>query len=97
MEVRSSDPHEPPPDPALGPGPQAPLLLCETCQDGLTADVLPGEFSLSGHDEACCAGCWPVLSLDAEGHVSRAAWDAAVASARAYEDAGDTENPFLGL
>lgn len=35
-------------------------LLCETCWDAMTDQVLPGTRTATGLDEACCAGCWPL-------------------------------------
>jgi hypothetical protein len=34
--------------------------LCETCFDAMTDLVLPGDWTATGLEEACCAGCWPL-------------------------------------
>jgi hypothetical protein len=34
--------------------------ICETCWDAMTDLVLPGDWTATGLDEACCAGCWPL-------------------------------------
>ena len=34
-------------------------LLCETCFDAMTDQVLPAAQTATGLDEACCAACWP--------------------------------------
>ena len=33
--------------------------ICETCFDAMTDLVLSGEWTATGLEEACCAGCWP--------------------------------------
>ena len=64
-----------------------PLMLCETCWDVLTSDILPASCTLTGLEEACCPRCWPLMTRRADGTLSRAAWDKAVAAAR---DEGET-------
>lgn len=67
--------------------PRAPQMLCETCWERLTSDVLPASCTLTGLEEACCPRCWPLMTRRADGTLSRAAWDKAVAAAR---DEGET-------
>jgi hypothetical protein len=38
-------------------------MLCETCWDAMTDFVLPGDWTATGLDEACCAGCWPLSQV----------------------------------
>ena len=66
--------------------PLAPQMLCETCWDVLTSDVLPADCTLTGLEEACCPRCWPFMTQRADGSMSREAWDKAVAKARDERD-----------
>ena len=60
----------------------APLMLCETCWDVLTSDVLPANCTCTGLEEACCPRCWPFMTMRADGSLSREAWDKSVTAAR---------------
>jgi len=56
--------------------PRAPKMLCETCWDVLTSAILPAACTVSGQEEACCPRCWPLMTMNADGTLSRARWDA---------------------
>ena len=75
------------------PEPQAPKMLCETCWEVLTDDVLSGNCTLTGQEEACCPRCWPLLTKESDGTLSRRRWDIAIARNKAYTVLWEAEHP----